>query len=58
LASQWGVIELAIHVVTALYIPLLWYLIGKRLDVREKRKCPPLSRGLSLAWIGCGILAV
>jgi hypothetical protein len=38
-------IEFAIHVVTALYIPLLWYLIGKRLDERGKRKSPPLSRG-------------
>jgi hypothetical protein len=37
--------ELVLHVVAAIYIPLLWYVVGKRLDERGKRKSAPLSKG-------------
>ena len=32
------------HVLTAVFAPLLWFLIGKRLDCRKKTKAASLSR--------------
>jgi hypothetical protein len=55
--------DLAMHVVTAIYVPLLWFVIGWWIDARELRKPVPLSSrrkavavvalaGLSLAtWV-------
>lgn len=36
--------ELAFHFLTALYIPLLWYWIGKRIDRRREISAAPLSK--------------
>lgn len=36
--------ELAMHVVTAMYVPLLWFLIGKRLDRRTTIKANLVSK--------------
>lgn len=38
--------ELALHVVTAIYVPLLWFLIGKRLDERPGTGAAPLSKSM------------
>ena len=37
--------ELAMHILTALYVPLLWYLIGRRIDKRADMRTGPLSKG-------------
>ncbi len=38
--------ELAMHILAALYIPLLWYLIGRWIDKRAGMSTGPLSRGI------------
>lgn len=38
--------ELAMHILTSLYIPFLWYLIGRRIDKRAEMRAGPLSRGM------------
>lgn len=35
--------ELALHALTAFYIPLLWYLIGRRIDRRDLKRAGPFS---------------
>jgi hypothetical protein len=52
--------DLAMHVATAIYIPLLWFLIGKRLDRRRTIRAAPLSKrrkGLALVALAGLILA-
>ena len=60
-------IELTLHIVTVIFIPPLWYLVGKDLDARKKvkavrgleaRKIIALTRLVSVALIGIFILAV
>jgi hypothetical protein len=36
--------ELALHIVTAMYIPLLWYMVGKHLDTRKQVKAVQRSK--------------
>jgi hypothetical protein len=36
--------DFAMHVLTAIYTPLLWFLIGKRLDGQGRTKAASLSR--------------
>ena len=81
--------ELALHILAVIFVPLLWYGVGKRLDRRGRTEATTLSRvgkvftiagltalvfiallmaaalvmgerytmaGLSLTWVGCGML--
>jgi hypothetical protein len=45
--------ELAMHLVTALYVPLVWYWVGKRLDEGFKVKSLPASQGGSVVAVVC-----
>ena len=38
--------ELAMHILTSLYVPFLWYLIGRRIDKRAEMRAGPLSKGI------------
>lgn len=49
--------DFAMHVLTAIYTPLLWFLIGKRIDGRAGTKTTTLSRSRkALALIALAVL--
>ena len=48
--------DLAIHVVSAIFIPLLWFLIGKRLDGRGRKNAAALKSRKALAVVALAAL--
>ena len=48
------------HILTSLYIPFLWYLIGRRIDKRGERRADPLSKGVKALAVSAiaGLLLV
>jgi hypothetical protein len=48
--------DLAIHVVSAILIPLLWFLIGKRLDGRGRKNAAALKSRKALAVVALAAL--